>query len=397
MEPFFLKRTWAEIDLNALRDNYRHIAAGLTPGCQVIAVVKADAYGHGAIACAHLLRDQGVSYFAVSNLEEALQLRQGGIAEPVLILSHTPPKEAAVLAEQHISQTVIDRDYGEALEQAAAAAGVTVTVHIKVDTGMSRVGFFYQNEDAAALADMAAVCRLPHLHAEGIFTHFSAADEEDAENEAFTRRQFAHFTDAVSRLNDAGISFSLRHCCNSAATLRFPEMHLDAVRPGLILYGLVPAPFFALHLPLRPVMTVKSAITQVKSVPADTDISYGRRYRTSQPTRLATLPMGYADGLPRRLSNRWSVCVHGQPAPLRGRICMDQCLLDVSHIPDAAPGDTVTVMGGDGAYGADAFAEQNDTISYEVVCGISRRVPRLFLRDGQVVDQLNYLIPPVSR
>lgn len=390
MENRFLRRTWAEIDLDALAENCRQIQKTLSPGCRMIAVVKADAYGHGAVTCARLLREQGVSYFAVSNVEEAVQLRQGGITESILILSHTPPDEAVRLAALNITQTVISREYGLRLHEAAVAAGVTVRIHVKVDTGMSRVGFFYQSSCEETVADIAEICRLPAFTPEGIFTHFAVADEP--ESDTYTHRQFALFMEVLQQLQAQGIAFAMRHCCNSAATLRFPEMHLDAVRPGLILYGLSPtaAPYAA---PLHPVMTVKATVTQVKTVPAGTSVSYGCTHRTETDTVLATVPVGYGDGFPRALSNRWSMRIQGTPAPLRGRVCMDQCMLDISHIPGVAAGDTVTVMGGTGFCSVEALATATDTITYEAVCHLSKRVPRIFRQNGTVVDQLNYLVP----
>lgn len=388
----YLKRTWAEIDLEALRHNYHTIAGTVSKDCRLMAVIKADGYGHGAVAVARLLSREGVSWFAVSNLEEATQLRQAGISEPILILSYTPPTEAARLAELSITQTVISREYGEQLNAEAEKAGVSLSVHIKVDTGMSRVGFFCREglEGDAAEA-VAAVCRLPCLQAEGIFTHFSSADEPDGQ--AVTEQQYDLFCRVIDRLEAMGITFALRHCCNSAALMRFPHMHMDMVRPGIILYGLVPDASLQHQLPLRPAMTVKSVLSMVKSVPVGTTVSYGRTFVAETPCTLATMPVGYADGLPRSFSGRWQVCVNGQTAPIVGRICMDQCMLDISDIEGAQVGNEVVLLGGNGSCSAANFATTAGTISYEVVCDIGKRVPRLFLENGHIVDQLNYLVP----
>ena len=390
----WLKRTWAEIDLDALLNNYRLIRGRVTDGCRVMAIVKADAYGHGAVEAARVFHEEGVDWYGVSNLEEAIQLRQAGLTEPILILSYTPAEEAARLHEYKVTQSVVTAEYGHELSDRAKAAGVTVDVHLKVDTGMSRVGFFYHEaeRDAAALDEMASVCALPNLRIGGIFTHFAVSDEADGE--AFTRLQFARFTDAIERLRARGITFPLRHCCNSAATLRFPEMHLDMVRPGLILYGMMPSAFMNELLPLTPVMTVKTRVSMVKSVPADETVSYGRTYRTAAPSALATVPVGYADGYSRRLSGLAYMLVHGQPAPVVGRVCMDQCMLDVTGIPDVHADTTVTVFGADegGSLPVEEFAGWSDTINYEVVCAVGKRVPRLFLRDGNVIGQLNYIV-----
>ena len=390
----FLKRTWAEIHLDRLQGNFQAIQASLAPGSQAMAVVKADGYGHGAAAAAKALREAGAAWFGVSNLEEAVQLRRAGIDGDILILSFTPPEEAGRLAEFAVTQTVLSRPYAEELDAAAQAAGVRVRVHLKVDTGMSRVGFLYHREgDEAVLDDMAAACRLPHLTAEGIFTHFASADEE--EDGGFTRRQFALFMDAVRRLEERGVSFALRHCCNSAATLRYPEMHLYMVRPGIILYGLSPAPWMEGMLPLDPVMELKTTVSMIKDLPADTPVSYGRIYTTGEARRVATVPIGYADGYPRVLSNRADMLLAGRRVRVVGRVCMDQCMLDVTGL-DVRESMVATVFGRDGEafLPVEELADHMGTINYEVVCQISKRVPRLFVRDGQVVGQLNYIVSP---
>ena len=390
----FLKRTWAEIHLDRLQGNFQAIQASLAPGSQAMAVVKADGYGHGAAAAAKALREAGAAWFGVSNLEEAVQLRRAGIDGDILILSFTPPEEAGRLAEFAVTQTVLSRPYAEELDAAAQAAGVRVRVHLKVDTGMSRVGFLYHREgDEAVLDDMAAACRLPHLTAEGIFTHFASADEE--EDGGFTRRQFALFMDAVRRQEDRGVSFALRHCCNSATTLRYPEMHLDMVRPGIILYGLSPAPWMEGMLPLDPVMELKTTVSMIKDLPADTPVSYGRIYTTGEARRVATVPIGYADGYPRVLSNRADMLLAGRRVRVVGRVCMDQCMLDVTGL-DVRESMVATVFGRDGEafLPVEELADHMGTINYEVVCQISKRVPRLFVRDGQVVGQLNYIVSP---
>lgn len=388
----FLKRTWAEIHLDRLRDNFHSIRASLSPGCRVMAVVKADGYGHGAVNTAMTLRDAGASWFGVSNLEEAVQLRRAGIEEPILVLSYTPPEEAGRLAECRVTQTVLTRPYAEELNRAAQAAGVRVRTHLKVDTGMSRVGFLYQEENPAVLADMAASCRLPALDMEGIFTHFASADEQ--EDGGFTRRQFMLFTHAIDQLERAGIHFALRHCCNSAATLRFPDMHLDMVRPGIILYGLAPDGWMRDRLPLRPVMELKTTVSMVKELGPGTPVSYGRIYTTEQPCAVATVPIGYADGYPRVMSNRADMLVGGRRVRVVGRVCMDQCMLDVTGL-DVRESMVVTVFGEDNGavLPVEELAAHMGTISYEVVCQISKRVPRLFVDGGRTVGQLNYIAP----
>lgn len=390
----YLKRTWAEIDLDAVESNYRAIRAGLKPGTKICCVVKADAYGHGAERLAQLYEQLGADWFAVSNLEEAEQLRHSGAKLPILILGYTPPCLAAELAENNIAQAVVGPEYAEQLSAEAVKAGVTVRAHIQVDTGMTRVGFFYQNagRDGASIDAVEHACRLPGLNPEGIFTHFSAADEGE-NGKAYTQRQFECFTSAISLLEQRGIHFAIRHCANSAAIFDFPEMQLDMVRPGIILYGLMPSGDILHKVNLTPVMSVKSTVALVKTVPPQTCVSYGRRFTSKRPTVVATVPIGYADGYLRRFGEGAEMLVHGKRAKIIGRVCMDQLMLDITDIPGVKAGDTVTVIGREGseAVTADFLAELAGTISYEIVCGIATRVPRVFIKDGKETDVLDYL------
>ncbi len=389
----FLKRTWAEIDLSAIEQNYQAIRGTLRDGCRMMAVVKADAYGHGDARVAQLLQEKGAEWFGVSNLEEAVRLRDAGIVRPILILSYTPPEEAAKLAEYDITQTVISEEYAVQLNAAAVSAGVTLSVHVKVDTGMARVGFFCRPETADAVCDeIERVCALSNLDADGIFTHFACADEQDGE--AFTRRQFALFSQTVKTLEERGITFALKHCCNSAATVRFPEMQMDMVRPGIILYGLHPSSWMGSTIPLIPAMSLRSVLSQVKAVPKGTAVSYGQTHTLAQDGVVATVPIGYADGYPRSLSDTARMLLSGYSVPLIGRVCMDQCLLDVTAVANAREGATVTVFGrdGDAVLPVEELAAISGTIPYEMVCLIGKRVPRIFYRDGNAVGTQNYLI-----
>ena len=369
-----MERIWADVSLSAIVDNYRAVRERLTPGCRVMASVKADAYGHGAVPVARALAADGVDWLAVSHISEAAELREAGITLPILLLAYTPPAEAARLAALGAVQSVSDGDYAAALNAAAAAAGVTVEVHIKLDTGMGRIGFVCYGD--APIDEIAAACALPHLKPTGVFTHFALADVATPEADAFTRTQFARFTEALNRLEARGVTFALRHCCNSAAALRFPEMHLDMVRPGIVLYGCPPDEGLPLPVTLTPAMALRSVIAQIKTVPAGTPISYGGTAVTARESRLATVPIGYADGLLRACSGRIAMAVRGERAPLLGRVCMDQCVLDVTDIPEAAVGDTVTVFGE--APTAGELAARVDTISYEIVCRVGKRVPRIY-------------------
>lgn len=375
----FLKRTWAEVDLDRLAHNCNVIRDSVR-GAEMMAVIKADAYGHGAVVAAKTYCALGVTRFAVSNLEEALQLRNAGIEQPILILSYTPAENAAVLARHNITQTVVDLFHAQALSKAAGDADVCVRVHFKIDTGMSRVGFVHHTaDDRVTVAEqLLQATALPHLLSEGIFTHFPTADDRDA---SVTRAQFERFTQTISDLSDKGITFAIRHCCNSAATERFPEMHLDCVRPGIILYGLAPdASWMCDLLPLQQVMQFKTTVSMVKTVKAGTALSYGATFIAKTDMQIATVPIGYADGYPRVMAGKAYMLVNGQKAPVVGRVCMDQCMLDVTGL-DLHVGDEVTVFG-DGL-SIDVYAAWMNTINYEAVCQIGKRVPRVYIKNGE--------------
>ena len=377
------RRTWAEISLPNLEHNYRALRALLPEGCRFLGVVKADAYGHGAVQVGRKLEALGADYLAVSSLDEARELRHGGISMPILILGHTPPEMVPELIRHHITQTVSARAKAEEYSAAAAACGGTLRVHIKVDTGMSRLGFLVRGEHFdGGVESIAASCRLPHLEAEGIFTHFAAADEDDPGSEAYTREQFDVFQRVLAALADRGQTFAIRHCANSGALARYPEMYLDMVRPGIALYG---AGADAQRLDLRPVMTLKSCVSTIKIFDPDTDISYGRTYRTREKTRVGVLPIGYADGLFRGLSGRMSVWTEEGPAPVLGRICMDMTMVNLTGLSHVHVGDAVELFGQ--RQRVDVLAEILGTIPYGLTCAVSKWVPRLYLENGQVVER----------
>ena len=383
MEESVLRRTWAEVDLDALAHNYRQARRMIGAGVRYLGVVKADAYGHGAVQVGRKLEALGADYLAVSSLDEARELRHGGISMPILILGHTPPEMVPELIRHHITQTVSARAKAEEYSAAAAACGGTLRVHIKVDTGMSRLGFLVRGEHFdGGVEAIAASCRLPHLEAEGIFTHFAAADEDDPGSEAYTREQFDVFQRVLAALAGRGQTFAIRHCANSGALARYPEMYLDMVRPGIALYG---AGADAQRLDLRPVMTLKSCVSTIKIFDPDTDISYGRTYRTREKTRVGVLPIGYADGLFRGLSGRMSVWTEEGPAPVLGRICMDMTMVNLTGLSHVHVGDAVELFGQ--RQRVDVLAEILGTIPYELTCAVSKRVPRLYLENGQVVER----------
>ena len=383
MEESILRRTWAEIDLDALAHNYRRARELTGSGVRYLGVVKADAYGHGAIQVAEHLEKLGADYLAVSSLDEARELRHGGISAPVLILGHTPPEMVPELIRYHITQAVSAQAKAEEYSAAAVGCGGTLKVHIKVDTGMSRLGFLVRGSHfEGGVAAIAASCALPGLEAEGIFTHFAVSDEDQPACEAYTRDQFALFMKVLDALGEKGRTFPIRHCANSGALARYPEMYLDMVRPGIALYGVGAD---AARLGLRPAMALKSSVSTIKIFDPDTDISYGRTYRTQGKTRIGVLPIGYADGLFRGLSNRLSVVTEQGPAPIRGRICMDMTMVDLTGLTEVKVGSEVEIFGR--RQSVDRLAEMLDTISYELLCAVSKRVPRVYLRDGQVVER----------
>lgn len=368
-------RTWTEIDLSNLEHNYRALRAMLPQGCQFLGVVKADAYGHGAVQVARRLETLGAEYLAVACLDEALELRQARITTPILILGYTPTEWAEALLDNGITQTVYDVEMARALSDAAAAAGKTLKIHVKADTGMSRLGWLCGGEDqSAAVEAIAQVCALPGLEAEGIYTHFANADGD----EDYTMLQFTRFLDLLEALEGRGITFAIRHCAASAAALKFPCTHMDMVRPGVALYGHYPDPSCeGLDGPgLRPVMTLKTRVASVKTVPAGTPVSYGCTHVLDRETKLAALTIGYADGLPRLCSDRLEVLVKGGRAPIVGRICMDMCMADVTGL-DVAPGDEVEVFGEH--LPIEDVAALAGTIQYELLCAVSPRVHRAYL------------------
>lgn len=389
-----LKRTWAEVDLDKLLENYRAIRAYVSPKSKMMTIVKADGYGHGATFVAKVFEEAGADWFGVSNLEEAQQLRLSGIEKPILILGYTPPEYAGVLIEKKITQALFSLEYARSLSAAAEQAGGAVDVHLKVDTGMSRIGFLFheEKEEPSFLEEVCAAAALPGLHVGGAFTHFAVSDEP---GNPFTQMQFGRFTRAIGLLKEKGVRLPLCHCCNSAGLLNDPEMHLDMVRPGIILYGLTPAVGMPLPIPLLPVMSLKTTLFQIKTLSPDTPISYGMIYRTPSERRVGTLPIGYADGYPRILSGKADVLIRGKRARVIGRVCMDQCMVDLTDIPEAQSGDEVTVIGSDGGetVSMDEIAAHMGTINYETACLISKRVPRVFFQGGKQVGRLDYILP----
>jgi len=366
---------WAEIDLGAIEDNVRAIAATLRKPARVMAVVKADAYGHGAALVARAAVDAGAAALGVATTEEGVQLRRTGIGVPILLLGSTPPEEAEIAVAHDLSVTVFQMEVARALSRAAGRAGTPAKIHLKVDTGMGRIGI----PPAAAVALAGEARGLPGIVLEGCFTHFAAADDADL---ASARAQLEVFRGVLQQLDEAKIPVGLHHAANSAAVMALPESHLDLVRPGIALYGIPPAAHLGNRIPLRRAMRLRARVTFVKRVTAGAAIGYGHAYRAGRATTIATIPVGYADGYPRLLSGRGDVSLRGRRLPVAGLVSMDQCMVDAGET-SIRVGDEVELWGQE--MPVEDVAERAQTIAYEILAGVSRRIPRVFVRDGQVV------------
>ncbi len=366
-------RTWAEVDLDALAHNYRALRSNLDPGCKFLGVVKANAYGHGAVTVAKTLEGLGAEYLAVACLEEGVELREGGVRLPILILGGTPAQFVPELMRCRLTQTVFDQGTARAYSEAAQGLGGVLTVHIKADTGMGRLGFVGKDR----VAEILEVCRLPGLEAEGLFTHFADADG----SEEYTMAQFTSFLDLRDALREAGRTFALCHCAASAATLKYPYTHLQMVRPGIALYGHYPCEdCVGLDGPgLFPVMTLKSRVEAVRELPAGTPVSYGRTRVLTRDSQVAVLPLGYADGLHRLLSNEGEVWFPAGRGRILGRVCMDLLMVDVTGL-GVRPGDVAEVFGKN--LPLEDKAERAGTISYELLTSVAPRVPRVYTGAG---------------
>ena len=377
--------TYVKIDLDIIAANFD--AVRQKAGVPVMAVVKADAYGHGAIQVARLLQDK-CAFFGVSSMLEALELRQAGLSAPILILGRMPVSALPYAVRENVRPTIFHYEDAVALSEEAIRQDKIAKFHFAVDTGMSRIGF-QPTEEAADLC--AEIIKLPGIAAEGIFSHFATADCADLSN---ARAQAEKFDGFCAMLAQRGVEVPIRHLDNSAGLMNFPN-HYDLVRSGIVTYGMYPSGEVSPDkLPLQPALQWLSRVTHVKTLPAGRPISYGGTYVTDRPTVVATVPVGYADGYRRSLSGKFHVLIHGQKAPILGRICMDQLMVDVTHIPDVALDDRVTLVGRDGdeEITMEQIAAAADSFNYEFVCGISRRVPRIYCRGGREVRSVHYLL-----
>lgn len=372
-------RVWAEIDLSVIRTNIELIRASLPSGVSLMPVIKADGYGHGALAVAKVLDDVSDA-FAVAVIEEAQELRDAGITRPVLILGTLSSGCFDIAVQEDVTVPVYTEDMAKALSDAAMHCGKKAKAHLVLNTGMNRIGMPWDSEGVELAVK---ICSYPHLDVCGIFSHFATADEAD---KSFAEKQYSRFTNFADALESRGIKLACRHICNSAAIVDLPHYHCDMVRPGIIAYGLAPSDVTDISdLGLKPAMECKSHVTYVKKVAPGEGISYGLTYVTDEEKVIATVPVGYADGYPRLLSNRGRVIIRGKYAPIVGRVCMDQFMVDVTHIDGVCVEDTVTLMGNDGDafIGADELAQHAETINYEIVCGISKRVPRIYINNPE--------------
>ncbi len=378
------ERAWAKIDLDAIGHNVNLVKSKVGDSVKVLGVVKANAYGHGAAEVSRYLETR-LDYFAVATAEEALQLKRAGITKPVMILGAVPQASLPALIERGVMPTVFTSENALQVQNAAKKAGIIAKIHIALDTGMSRIGFQPDEID-----DIVAVSKLPNIEIEGVFTHYSCADTSD---KAHSLKQLEQYTRTVDELERRGVHIPIKHISNSAGIIDFQDSHFNMVRTGIITYGLYPSSDVNAAFGLKPAMSLYAKVVHVKTLGAGHGVSYGATYVTKGDTRIATLAIGYADGYPRALSNRGRVLLRGEYAPVIGRVCMDQIMVDVTRIPDVRTGDTATVVGEDG--GKHIFVEElaNDSASfnYEFVCGVGMRVPRVFYQNGKAVKRVCYV------
>lgn len=381
-------RICADIDLSAVEYNFEQMHANLKEGTQMVAVIKADGYGHGAVPIARLIeRKEYIWGFATATVEEAVILRDSGITKPILLLGYAFSEHYEEIIKQDIRACVFKKDMAEELSEAACRCGKEVKIHFALDTGMTRIGFKPNQESVRTMLEIGA---LPGISVEGLFTHFARADETDI-GPALV--QFERYTQFVSKLKEAGLSIPICHCSNSAGLIRLKEANLDMVRAGISIYGMYPSDEVEKEpVDLKAVMSIKSHIAYIKEVEPGVEISYGGTFTTDRRMQVATIPVGYADGYPRQLSNRGYVLIHGKKAPILGRICMDQFMVDVTEIPEARELDEVTLVGTDGkeSIRVEELGDLSGRFHYEFVCDISKRVPRNYYYQGELIEQRDY-------
>lgn len=382
-----IRPVWAEVDLDAIENNIKQIKK-IVKDKEIIGIVKADAYGHGAIDIASILLENGADRLAVAVISEAIELRENGITKPIMILGYTPLSFKEDLVKYDIEQTVFSLEYAKELSEFAIKNNTKAKVHIKIDTGMGRIGFLPNEE---SIDEIEKISKLQGIEIIGLFTHFSTADEEDKE---YTKLQVEKYKKIVDELDKREVNTGIKHVSNSAAIIDLEEYYFDAVRPGIILYGYYPSNEVKKDkIKIRPALTLKSNIIHLKTVEEGTYISYGRSYVTEGKRTIATLPIGYADGYTRLLNGKARVIIRGKLAPVVGKICMDQCMVDVTNIDGVSVGDEVILLGRDGNIknDADDLAKMLGTINYEIICMIGRRVPRVYKHNGKIIKTRNYV------
>ena len=376
---------WTEVDLDAIAHNLAEVRRRIGPESRIMAVVKANAYGHGSVPVARVALEAGASYLGVACVDEGVQLRQAGVTAPIVLLGYLPPWETPQVVEHHLTPSITTLETATALSALGQAAGIQIPFHLKIDTGMGRFGVL----PAEVGAFTQRLAELPALALEGVYTHFAAADEAD---KTYTLQQYKAFQEGVAQITPTPVPL-LRHVANSASVSDLPELALEMVRPGIALYGCHPSRNLLRPMDLRPALSMKSAVVRLHDVAPGETISYGRTWTARKQARMALIPCGYADGIPRLLSNKGEVLIRGQRAPIRGRICMDQFMVEVTHIPDVAPHDEVVIIGrqGDAELPVEEVAAHAQTIGYEVLCAVSARVPRMYQRGGQTVQHTSLL------
>ncbi|SHJ86126.1 alanine racemase [Tepidibacter formicigenes] len=381
-----IRPTWAEINIDNLKENYRNIKKLLKEDTKICGVVKANGYGHGSIQVAKALIEEGVDYLAVATLEEALELRSDNIKKPILCLGYIQEGDFKLVLNNDIDVTIYSYESAEKLNNLAKENDNIVNIHIKLDTGMSRLGFQIEDKTVDYIEK---IYNLSNINMVGIYSHFAMADEKD---KTFTHMQFEKFEYITKKLEDRGIKIPIKHICNSAGIIDYPDYHLDMVRSGIILYGHYPSDEVKKELlPLKPIMTLKTKVSHVKILEPERGISYGQKYKTENYTKIATIPIGYADGFTRMLGENANVKIKNELVPVVGRICMDQCMIKVDDL-DVNIGDEVKIFGEDSDIKIERFADALNTINYEVLCMISRRVPRIYLEGNTVLHTLDYLV-----
>ncbi len=382
-----MRSVWAEIDLDAVKFNIENIKK-ISDNREVVAVVKADAYGHGAVDIIPTLLENGASRLAVAMISEALELRRNNIKASIMILGYTPLEYGKELIENDIEQTVYDLDYAKGLSEIAESLGKKAKIHIAIDTGMGRIGFLPGDETVSTIEK---IVKLKGIDTVGMFTHFATADEAD---KAYTYEQFSKINSVIDGLKERNIEIPFKHVSNSGAIMDMPETFLEGVRAGIILYGYYPSDEVnKSKLPLKRVLTLKTKVSHVKELDKDMYISYGRTFKTSRKSVIATIPVGYADGYSRLLSGKAKVIINGKAAPVVGRICMDQCMVDVTDVGEVKVGDEVILLGEENGikYDADDMAEDMGTINYEIICMLKQRIPRVYIKNGEIVKVRNYI------